>query len=220
MKMLAHKEKLLITLLIVSVVLCSFAIVLSYSLAKSTSTLPVRTQTGIEPRPVPTPASSTPNPTATNTISDNNQVQPSATPDMTPTPRITTTPQIHFITVTDEELKQALPQLPNAMVHFLPENKVAIGYKGTWLWQVTVGVDEGKLYFEGIPRMINLSAFDPNAGSYLERREVPGKWITREWLIGIPPWLDFNKYNPGITELPPIVSIQTGEGSATIGYLR
>lgn len=213
MKMLAHKEKLLITLLIVSVVLCSFAIVLSYSLAKSTST--------IEPRPVPTPASSTPNPTATNTISDNNQVQPSATPDMTPTPNIPATPQIHFITVTDEELKQALPQLPNAMVHFLPENKVAIGYKGTWLWQVTVGVDEGKLYFRGIPRMINLSSFDPNANIYLERRQDPDNpFITREWLIGIPPWLDFQKYDPGITELPPIVSVQTGEGWATIGYLR
>lgn len=52
-------------------------------------------------------------------------------------------------------------------------------------------------------------------GSYFWRVAQRGK----VWVIGMPPWLDISKYDPEVTELPAIVSVETGEGEVKISYI-
>lgn len=221
-KILTQFKRKAILVLVIAVALCSFSFILNHYLSnpvpassvQETPTTPVYNNT-------PTPAENpTPNPAETANEPQPDKVTPTATPDLTPV--ATTIPQVRFITVTDEEVRKAFPLVPNAAPHFLPDNKVVVYYKGTLIpWKVTIGVDEGKLYFKGIPLMIDMSAIDPNAPAYLERRQDPdNRFITREWVVAIPPWLDFKKYDPEISELPTFVSVQTDEGWATIGYLH
>lgn len=53
-------------------------------------------------------------------------------------------------------------------------------------------------------------------GSYFWRVMQRGK----VWVIGMPPWLDISRYDPEVSELPTIVSVETGEGKVTIKYIR
>ena len=39
------------------------------------------------------------------------------------------------------------------------------------------------------------------------------------WVIGMPPWLDISKYDPEVTELPTIASVETEEGKIEISYI-
>lgn len=39
------------------------------------------------------------------------------------------------------------------------------------------------------------------------------------WIIGMPPWLDISRYDPEVTDLPTMVSVETEEGEVNIGYL-
>jgi len=52
-------------------------------------------------------------------------------------------------------------------------------------------------------------------GSYYWRVMQRGK----VWIIGMPPWLDISRYDPEVTELPTMVSVETGEGEVKISYL-
>ena len=52
-------------------------------------------------------------------------------------------------------------------------------------------------------------------GSYYWRVMQKGK----VWIIAMPPWLDISRYDPQVTELPTMVSLETGEGEVEISYL-
>jgi len=52
-------------------------------------------------------------------------------------------------------------------------------------------------------------------GSYFWRVMQKGK----VWVIGMPPWLDISKYDPEVTKLPTIVSVETGEGEVKLSYI-
>jgi len=52
-------------------------------------------------------------------------------------------------------------------------------------------------------------------GSYYWRVMQTGK----VWVIGMPLWLDISIYDTEVTELPTIVSVETGEGEVKISYL-
>lgn len=52
-------------------------------------------------------------------------------------------------------------------------------------------------------------------GSYYWRVMQRGK----VWIIGMPPWLDISRYDPDVTELPTIISVETGKGEAKISYI-
>ena len=41
----------------------------------------------------------------------------------------------------------------------------------------------------------------------------------RIWITGMPPWLDLSRYDPEVTEMPTVVSIETGDGTAQINYI-
>jgi len=52
-------------------------------------------------------------------------------------------------------------------------------------------------------------------GTYYWRLIEKGKL----WVIGMPPWLDISKYDPEVTELPTIVSVETDQGQIKISYI-
>ena len=52
-------------------------------------------------------------------------------------------------------------------------------------------------------------------GSYYWRVMQRGK----VWMIGMPPWLDISRYDPEVTKLPIIVSVETGESEVKISYI-
>jgi len=52
-------------------------------------------------------------------------------------------------------------------------------------------------------------------GTYYWRLTEKGKL----WVIEMPPWLDISKYDPEVTELPTIVSVETEQGQIKISYI-
>jgi len=94
----------------------------------------------------------------------------------------------------------------------MPENKVQLRY---YLFKITptAVVSEGRLCLEGIPQWIGnkVKYFFGSFTSYSEGRLI----LTR-----FPEWFDpTEEIAPDVTELPPIESITTEEGKATITYL-
>ena len=73
-------------------------------------------------------------------------------------------------------------------------------------------VAKSKLY--GLDYTLTYEEALPN-GSYYWRVMQTGK----VWIIGMPPWLDISRYDPVVTELPTMVSVETGEGEVKISYL-
>ena len=53
------------------------------------------------------------------------------------------------------------------------------------------------------------------SGEYYWRLQQRGKI----WIIGMPPWLDLSKYDPEVTEMPTVISVETGDGTAQINYV-
>ena len=78
-------------------------------------------------------------------------------------------PEACSIVVTDEEVLPLLP-LEGARLHFMPGNKIQVGYKSIPVQPIiNVGVSEGMLWFSGIPSWIDLSKVDSNIDNYLSR---------------------------------------------------
>ncbi len=78
-------------------------------------------------------------------------------------------PEIRFIVVTDEEV-QPLLSLEGAKLHFMPGNKIQVGYKSIPIQPtINCGVSAGMLWFSGIPSWIDLSRIDKNIDNYLSR---------------------------------------------------
>lgn len=212
-------------------------------------------------------------------------------------------PVVRSVVITDEEVQPLLP-LEGARLHFMPGNKIQVGYKSIPIQPIICGVSEGMLWFSGIPSWIDLSKIDKNIDNYLSRwtpawsftvdtsatsatsiitpqngiqtanttptfdwANIAGEsgakysleidddidfsspvvaksrlyspsytvadeealangsyfWRVMErgkvWIIGMPPWLDISKYDPEVTELPTIVSVETGDGEVTISYI-
>ena len=78
-------------------------------------------------------------------------------------------PAVRSIVVTDEEVLPLLP-LEGARLHFMPGNKIQVGYKSIPIQPtINLGVSEGMLWFSGIPSWIDLSKVDSNIDNYLSR---------------------------------------------------
>ena len=77
--------------------------------------------------------------------------------------------EMHSIVVTDEEVLPLLP-LDGAKLHFMPGNKIQVGYKSIPIQPIiNCGVNEGMLWFSGIPSWIDLPTIDKNIDNYLSR---------------------------------------------------
>jgi len=213
-------------------------------------------------------------------------------------------PEARSIVITDEEVLPFLP-LEGVRLHFMPDNKIQVGYKSIPIQPtINCGVNEGMLWFSGIPSWLDLSRIDANIDNYLSRwtpawsftvdtqaasatstitpedglatntttptfdwtaiadesgvkysfdvdndadfssplvsksklyslsytltaeEALPnGNYYWRVmqrgkvWVIGMPPWLDISRYDPEVTGLPTIVSVETGEGEVRISYI-
>ncbi len=78
-------------------------------------------------------------------------------------------PVVRSIVVTDEEVLPLLP-LEGARLHFMPGNKIQVGYKSIPIQPtINLGVSEGMLWFSGIPSWIDLSKVASNIDNYLSR---------------------------------------------------
>ena len=78
-------------------------------------------------------------------------------------------PVVRYVVVTDEEVLPLLP-LAGARIHFIPGNKIQVGYKSIPIQPtLNFGVSEGMLWFSGIPSWIDLSKIDKNIDNYLSR---------------------------------------------------
>jgi len=78
-------------------------------------------------------------------------------------------PVVRSVVITDEE---ALPLLPldGARLHFMPGNKIQVGYKSIPIEPtINCGVSEGMLWLSGIPSWIDLSEIDESVDDYLSR---------------------------------------------------
>lgn len=78
-------------------------------------------------------------------------------------------PVVRSVVVTDEEVLPLLP-LEGARLHFMPGNKIQVGYKSIPIQPtINCGVSQGILWFSGIPSWIDLSKIDKNIDNYLSR---------------------------------------------------
>ena len=94
----------------------------------------------------------------------------------------------------------------------MPENKVELRYYFVRITP-TVGVSEGKLCLDGVPRWIG-SWLGPVMGSYTSYSEP------KLFLTDLPPWVDpTEEIAPDVTGLPTVESITTEEGKAIITYV-
>jgi|GEM_PF-2271435 len=41
----------------------------------------------------------------------------------------------------------------------------------------------------------------------------------RVWITGMPPWLDISRYDPEVTQIPTVASLETGDGTVRITYI-
>jgi len=41
----------------------------------------------------------------------------------------------------------------------------------------------------------------------------------RIWITGMPPWLDISRYDPEVTQIPTVASLETGDGTVKITYI-
>lgn len=77
--------------------------------------------------------------------------------------------EMRSIVVTDEEVLPLLP-LDGARLHFMPGNKIQVGYKSIPIQPIiSCGISEGMLWFSGIPSWIDLSTIDQSIDNYLSR---------------------------------------------------
>jgi len=122
-------------------------------------------------------------------------------------------PTVRTWTLTDDEATRLLLEpVPGGTVHFIPENKVELRY---YVIKITsgVGVSEGKLWFDGVPRWI------PN---YLSGAigDFTSYSYPKLFLTALPPWFDpTEEIAPDVTGLPTFESITTEEGKAIITYV-
>ena len=78
-------------------------------------------------------------------------------------------PLVRHVVITDEEVLPLLP-LAGARIHFIPGNKIQVGYKSIPIQPtLNLGVSEGMLWFSGIPSWIDLYKIDKNIDNYLSR---------------------------------------------------
>lgn len=213
-------------------------------------------------------------------------------------------PVVRSIVVTDEEVLPLLP-LAGAKFHFMPGNKIQVGFKSIPIQPtIKLGVNEGMMWFSGIPSWLDLSRVDRNIDNYLSRwtpawsftvdtsaisaasivtpedgihiaNTTPtfdwasivdesgvkyslavddnsdfssplvaksklyslsytltdeealanGSYFWRVmqrgkvWVIGMPPWLDISRYDPEVTKLPTIISVETSDGEMILSYI-
>lgn len=83
---------------------------------------------------------------------------------------------VRSIVITDDEVEPLLP-LSGASLHFMPGNKVQVGYKPIPIKPVlTLGVTGGRLWFSGIPSFIKLEGIDENIYDYFSRENPDWEW--------------------------------------------
>ncbi|MFQ6121946.1 MAG: hypothetical protein ACE5LA_02675 [Dehalococcoidales bacterium] len=147
------------------------------------------------PTPVPTPPPPEPPP---------EPVPPEPSPPQ---------PTMRIWTLTDAGATRLLGRrLGGSSVHFMPENQVELRYYFVKITPI-VGVSEGKLYLDGVPRWI-ASWLKPIMGGYTSYSD------SKLFLTDLPPWIDPTKeIAADVTELPIVERIITEEGKAFIRYV-
>ena len=136
-----------------------------------------------------------------------------APPEPAPVKPTPPEPIMRIWTLNDAEATRLLVKpISGSSIHFMPENKAVLRYYFIRITP-TVGVSEGRLWFDGIPPWIH-SYVKPMVGSYTSYSE--GKLFLTE----LPPWFDPTEdIAPDVTELPTFESITTAEGKAIITYV-
>ena len=122
---------------------------------------------------------------------------------------------LRSVTWSNAEVTQLLfKEAPGVTVRVKKDNKAVIG-NILQSAEVSVGVSEGKIYFDGVSsNLYNLLAgASPVIKSYLE---LDGKKV---WLTTLPPWVDPGEvFAPDVDKLPLFESVTTLEGEATVTY--
>jgi hypothetical protein len=78
-------------------------------------------------------------------------------------------PGVRSVVITDDEVLPLLP-VEGARFHFMPGNKIQIGYKSIpFQPTISCGVSEGMLWFSGIPSWLDLSRVDKTIDNYLSQ---------------------------------------------------
>lgn len=139
--------------------------------------------------------------------------------------------EIRSIVITDDEVEPLLP-LSGASLHFMPGNKVQMGYKLIPIKPVlSLGVTGGRLWFSGIPSWIKLEGIDENIYDYFSRENPDWEWsftvdlssegvdtlTTRDGLVAqsATPTFDWSTVDYGEEDKHYTIEISTSEDFST-----
>lgn len=99
-------------------------------------------------------------------------------------------------------------------------------------WSTIAGEPGAKYYLQvstsqdfQSPLRVNEKIYDTYYQVTAEQGFAEGEYYWRLmergkiWVTGMPPWLDLAKYDPEVTKMPTVVSIETGDGTAKIKYI-
>lgn len=122
-------------------------------------------------------------------------------------------PVVRTVTWTDAAITQLLVgPLPGVEAHFLPDNRVQLGYYAIISFTFDCGVTDGKLWLGDVPSWV-VQYLSARIGEYTSYRD--GKLF----LTALPPWFDpTEEIAPDVTQLPTLESIETRGGEAVITY--
>jgi hypothetical protein len=134
------------------------------------------------------------------------------------------TPVVKTITLSDSDLPS--PPVSSMTFHFITPEQGDPGpgkIKATYLfftYYIWFGVENNKFWVYNLPKRsavpASLYSYYDSLGidQYTTYTEQDGKY----WFDEIPPWINISKYDPGLTDMPVLVSAASTSGQAQISY--